>query len=182
VGRRKLCHIMRDLWLIGLVLLAGCNNGIYVRDGVTDGDTFYLAPVASVDNDPVLQSWVAYSLMKSVCQLELGGDNPARQNSYDCEFKARKALADAWVEQRVEDPGIHDTYLDELLAVREAGYLDAYTATYFRRNEWQVPAEVDIDAFAEWRRYQLRRHRPQTRIIGYWDYRDRSAQGSTETN
>ncbi|MDH3835039.1 MAG: hypothetical protein OES34_12915, partial [Nitrosopumilus sp.] len=73
------------LRLIALVLITGCNKEIYVRDGVTDGDTFYLAPVASVDTDPALQSWVAYSLAKSVCQLELGGDNPARQSSYDCE-------------------------------------------------------------------------------------------------
>jgi hypothetical protein len=173
---------MRNLWLISLVLLAGCNNGIYVRDGVTDGDTFYLAPVASVDSDPVLQSWVTYSLMKSVCQLELGGDNPARQNSYDCEFKARNALADAWAEQRAEDAGIDDAYLDQLLAVRDAGYLGAYTATYFRRDEWQVPAEVDVNAFAQWRRHHLRRHRPQTRIIGYWDYRDRIARSLTDTN
>ena len=166
---------MRHLWLFGLTLLAGCDNGIYLRDGVTDGDTFYLAPVASVDSDPALQSWVAYSLIKSVCQLELGGDNPARQGSYDCEFKARNALADAWAEQRVEDPGIHDTYLDELLAVRDAGYLGAYTAYYFRRYAWQVPAEIDINGFAAWRQRHLRGHRLQTRIIGYWDYRDRVA-------
>ena len=29
-----------------LVVLAGCNSQIYVRDHVTDGDTFYLAPQA----------------------------------------------------------------------------------------------------------------------------------------
>jgi len=170
------------LWLITLVLITGCNNEIYVRDGVTDGDTFYLAPVASVDTDPVLQSWVAYSLVKSVCQLELGGDNPARQSSYDCEFTARNILVDAWAEQRAENPGISDAYLDELLTVRDAGYLGKYTAYYFRRNNWQVPEEVDIDAFGEWRRQHLRRHRPQTRIIGYWGYQDRSAQRLSETD
>ncbi|MDH3805786.1 MAG: hypothetical protein OEU90_09975, partial [Gammaproteobacteria bacterium] len=121
------------LRLIALVLITGCNKEIYVRDGVTDGDTFYLAPVASVDTDPALQSWVAYSLAKSVCQLELGGDNPARQSSYDCEFKARNILVDAWAEQRSENPGISDDYLDELLAVQAAGYLGEYTAYFFRR-------------------------------------------------
>lgn len=166
------------LWLIGLLLMAGCNNEIYVRDGVTDGDTFYLAPVASVDTDPALNSWVTYSLVKSVCQLELGGDNPARQTSYDCEFKARKVLVDAWAEKRAENFGISDDYLDELLSVREAGYLGEYTAHYFRRTNWQVPVEIDVDAFGEWRRQHLRRHRPQTRIIGYWGYQDKSAQRS----
>ena len=170
---------MWNLWLIGLVLIAGCNNEIYLRDGVTDGDTFYLAPVAFADTDPALQSWVSYSLMKSVCQLELGGDNPARQSSYNCELKARTVLVDAWVEQRGDNVGNSDAYLDELVAVREAGYLGAYTAYFFRRNNWQVPEKVDVDAFAEWRRQHLHRHRPQTRIVGYWDYQHKSAQGSS---
>lgn len=163
-------------WLVALLFVAGCSNEIYVRDGVTDGDTFYLAPVASVDSDPVLQSWVAYSLAKSVCQLELGGDNPARQGSYDCELTARKILVDTWVEQRAEDPGISDDYLDELLAVRDAGYLGEYTAHFFRRDHWQVPVEIRLDSFAEWRRQHLRGHRPRTRIIGSWNYRDNTAQ------
>lgn len=166
---------MRNLWLAVPLLLAGCNNEIYLRDGLTDGDTFYLAPVASIDADPALQSWVAYSLTRSVCQLELGGDNPARQNSYDCEFRARKLLLDAWLEQRSANPGLADDYLDQLLAVREAGYLGAYTAYFFRRGDWQVPAAIDANAFDQWRRRHLRGHRPQTRIIGYWDYKDKVA-------
>ena len=133
---------MRYLWLIALVLTTGCNNEIYVRDGVTDGDTFYLAPVASVDNDPALQSWVAYSLMKSVCQLELGGDNPARQSSYDCELRARTGLVDTWAERRAESPEASDDYLDELLNVRAAGYLGEYTAFFFLRKNWRVPVDV----------------------------------------
>jgi hypothetical protein len=173
---------MWNLWLIALLLIAGCNNEIYVRDGVTDGDTFYLAPVAYVDTDPALQSWVAYSLLKSVCQFQLGGENPARQSSYDCEFRARNVLVNAWAEQRADDPEIRDGYLDELLAVREAGYLGEYTAYFFRRNNWQVPEEVSLDAFDDWRRQHLRRHRPQTRTIGYWGYRDKTAQRFPETN
>ena len=168
--------MMRHPWLFALLLIAGCNNEIYVRDGVTDGDTFYLAPVAWVDSDPALQSWVAYSLVRSVCQLELGGANPARQGSYDCELTARSALVDAWAEQRAEKPNIGDDYLEELLAVREAGYLDEYTAYFFGRKDWQVPVDLDVDAFAQWRRQHLRRHRSQTRLVGYWDYHDKSAQ------
>lgn len=163
----------RYLLSVALLLLAGCNSEIYLRDGVTDGDTFYLAPVAAVDTDPVLQSWVAYSLAKSVCQLELGGDNPARANSYDCERSARSVLADTWAEKCAEYPGLSDDYLDALLAVSDAGYLGAYTAYFFGRNDWQVPAEVDVDAFDQWRRRHLRRHRPQTRLVGYWGYDQR---------
>jgi len=162
---------MRFLLILGLLGLASCNNSIYTRDGVTDGDTFYLAPRAHMDDDPVLQSWVTYSLVRSTCQLELGGDNPARNSDYGCEFTARRHLLDTWETQRAEHAGSGDRYLDALLRVREAGYLDEYTAYYFGRRHWSVPAEVRVDDFRRWQRANLRRHRPQTRIIGSWNYR-----------
>jgi len=151
-----------------LLVIAGCNNEIYLRDGVTDGDTFYLALNAHTNNDPVLQSWVAYSLMRSSCQLAIGGANPARASSYNCEFTARRHLLESWETQRAEAPGIEDAYLDTLLTVREAGYLDEYTTTFFRRGDWQIPADNDIDAFDHWRQIHLRGHAPTTRIIGWW--------------
>jgi len=58
--------------LIGLLIMlavASCSAEVYLRDGVTDGDTFYLAERALTDTDPALQSWVSYSLGRSVCQI-----------------------------------------------------------------------------------------------------------------
>ena len=63
--------MLRYLAISLCALLGACNSDIYVRDGVTDGDTFYLAQEAMHDPDPALQSWVSYSLMKCACQLEL---------------------------------------------------------------------------------------------------------------
>ena len=163
--------IMRPLLVIGLALLAGCNTSIYTKDGVTDGDTFYLAPRAYSDDDPVLQSWVAYSLIKSTCQLELGGDNPARNSDYGCELTARQHLLDTWLEQRSAHPAAADGYLDTLLRVRDAGYLDEYTVYHFGRRHWQVPAEVRVTGFRRWQRQHLPGHRPQTRLVGSWNYR-----------
>ena len=85
---------MRKLVLLPILLLTACNSEIYTRDGVTDGDTFYLAPRAYEEDDPVLQSWVAYSLIKSTCQLSVGGEIPARVSDYGCEFTARQHLLD----------------------------------------------------------------------------------------
>jgi hypothetical protein len=160
----------RTLLMLTLLVSAACNNEIYVRDGVTDGDTFFLADQAISDDDPVLQSWVTYSLAKSACQLEIGGPNPARENSYGCELSARQLLLDSWDEHRRNDPSIRDDYLDQLSAVREAGHLDEYVVRYFGKRKWQVPAEVDVDGFKHWRRTHMRRHRAQTRIIGSWNY------------
>mgnify|MGYP000110827425 FL=1 len=163
---------MRTLLFGLLLVLTACNTTIYTKDGVTDGDTFYLAPRAWADDDPVLQSWVTYSLVRSACQLELGGDNPARNHDYGCEYTARRHLVDTWEQQRIDHPGAEDAYLDSLLLVRNAGYLDEYTVRYFGRHDWTVPAEVHVDSFQQWQARHLDDHRPETRIIGSWNYRD----------
>jgi hypothetical protein len=153
------------------VAVAGCGNGsIYVRDGVTDGDTFYLADQAFMDRDPVLQSWVAYSLSRSACQLEIGGPNPARVSDYGCEFSARQLMLDTWEENLARDPSIRHGYLDDLVRVREAGFLDEYVVNYYGDSEWQVPIEVDVPTFVAWQRDNLRGHKPETRIIGSWNF------------
>lgn len=165
--------MLRYLTITACVLLGACQSEIYVRDGVTDGDTFYLSHEAMYDPDPALQSWVAYSLMKSTCQLELGGENPARANSYGCELTARRHLLDAWSEQVAKDPNVRDDYLDTLTSVRDSGHLDEYVVYYFGSRHWRVPAEVDVQKFRHWQDQHLRHHKANTRIVGSWNYRQR---------
>lgn len=154
-----------------LLALAGCGNGgIYVRDGVTDGDTFYLADQAFMDEDPILQSWVAYSLARSACQLEIGGPNPARVSDYGCEFSARQLMLDTWEENLKEDPAIRHDYLDDLVRVREAGFLDEYVVRFHGEQSWQVPVEVNVTEFVAWQRTHLPGHKPETRLIGSWNF------------
>jgi len=95
--------------------LTGCSGEIYVRDGVTDGDTFYLAERALSDDDPVLQSWVSYSLARSTCQLRIGGENPARANSFDCELTARRLMLETWQEKRLLD----STRVEEIIGIEQ---------------------------------------------------------------
>ena len=161
---------MRFLVLIMFFPLVASGSGIYTRDGVTDGDIFYLAPGAFGNDDPAYQSWVTYSLMKSTCQLQIGGENPARASSFDCEFRARSHLVNTWQEQYQQNQGIADDYLDVLTAVQEAGFLGEYTARFFGKKHWQLPEGLRVAEFKVWRKENLRRHRPQTRIIGSWNY------------
>lgn len=162
---------MRSVFGLGLLaIMAGCDGSIYLRDGVTDGDTFYLADRALADPDPVLQSWVSYSLTRSACQLRIGGDNPARATSFECELTARRHLLETWAARRDAAPELADDYLDVLAGVQAAGYLREYVARYFVRQSWQVPADLDIAGFDRWRRHNLGRHTPVTRLTGSWNY------------
>ena len=161
---------LRVALLAVAALLAACNGQIYVRDGVTDGDTFYLAERALTDDDPVLQSWVSYSLTRSTCQLRIGGENPARASSFDCELAARQHLLESWAEKKRRHGGTSDPYLDQLAAIGEAGFLREYVAAYFGRPNWQLPSDLDMTGFDAWRRGALPRHEPETRITGSWNY------------
>lgn len=161
----------QPLLILSIVLaVAACSGEVYLRDGVTDGDTFYLAERALSDTDPVLQSWVGYSLARSACQLLIGGDNPARESSFDCELTARRLLLETWLEQQAENPLLQDEYLDQLSQVQTAGFLDDYVARYFRKRHWDLPGDLDVSAFNRWQRRNLSGHKPQTRIIGSWNY------------
>ncbi|MEL7186462.1 MAG: hypothetical protein AAFN50_08530 [Pseudomonadota bacterium] len=159
---------MRILLLMALLPLGVSAGEIFTRDGVTDGDTFFLAPHAMLDSDPALQSWVTYSLMRSTCKLEMGGDNPARNSSFDCEFKARRHLVSSWEEKRGSE--FTDAYLDALSDVEYAGFLAEYTVFFHGKKHWVVPEGLRLDEFREWRRDNLRGHKPRTRLVGSWNY------------
>lgn len=156
--------------ILPMLLLTACSSEIYLRDGVTDGDTFYLAPQALVDDDPVVQSWTSYSLTLSACKLALGGDNPARTSSFDCERLARRHLVETWQEQRLQHDGTANAYLDALAALHHAGWLDEYVAHYHHRDGWQLPQTIDTGAFRAWRRQHHPSFHPETRLIGSWNY------------
>jgi len=157
----------RTLAILFCFAAAACSREIYLQDGLTDGDTFYLADRALVDDDPVLQSWVTYSLSLSTCKLALGGDNPARDSSFDCELTARRHLLESWQEKR--PPG-GDEYLDDLLGVRDAGYLPEYVASHYRRPGWTLPGDLDMAGFRAYRAAHLGGHRPEKRLVGSWNY------------
>jgi len=155
-----------------LACVAACGGDIYLRDGVTDGDTFHLANHALTDPDPVLQSWVSYSLTRSTCQLQIGGDNPARNSSFDCELTARRHLLQTWSEKRAANPAVIDEYLDALEMIHRGSYLDEYVVQYFRQRDWVLPADLDMASYRRWAGRNLRSHRPQMRIIGSWSFAD----------
>jgi hypothetical protein len=155
------------------LMLAACNSDMYVRDGVTDGDTFYLSQEAMFDPDPALQAWTTYSLVKSACQLEIGSKNPARASSYDCEIRARRHLLDTWSEKEAGLPGFRDDYLETLAIVDDVGHLDEYVVYYFGTADWTTPDELDMQSFREWQKRYLRNHKAKTRIVGSWNYRER---------
>ena len=123
-----------------------------------------------MDDDPVLQSWVSYSLTRSACQLELGGDNPARKISFDCEATARRHLLTSWQEKKMRRPVPTNPYLDDLVAIHQAGFLDEHVFGYFRQRGWSTPDDLEMRAYRRWSTASMPHHEPETRLIGSWNY------------
>jgi hypothetical protein len=149
--RNRLFHL-----LCIVVIVSACNGQVYLRDGVTDGDTFYLAETAWTEPD--------------TCQLQLGSDNPARASSFNCELTARRLLLQTWLERKIEQSDATDEYLDDLAQVEAAGYLDEYVARFLEKRHWDLPDELETRAFKKWQRKHLPGHEAETRIIGSWNY------------
>lgn len=164
--------------LLTALTLVGCDGSVYVRDGVTDGDAFYVPPVSLVSSDARTQSWIAYSLARSTCQLKAGGTNPARATSFDCELLARRILAERWVE--LLKPGDKDAYLDDLVRAEHSGFLPEYTAYYFADRRWRLPSDLRKREFKRWRKTNLQHHRAKTRIVGSWNYRSKTGSNRVE--
>ncbi len=157
---------------LAALTLGACDGRIYVRDGVTDGDTFYLPEYVIYDDDPALQSWVAYSLDLSTCQLTLGGDNPARNSSFDCEHGAHEILVQSWQGQLQNNAGASDGHLDTLLEIANYGYLREYVAVELARPGWELPDDLDRDGYRTLLGELRADVKPQRRIVGSWNYAD----------
>ena len=164
-------HLIVLLAVAAFLCLSACSGDIYLRDGLTDGDTFYVAPHAMSDPDPATQSWISYSLTVSTCQLQSDSENPARAGSFECELMAREHLAESWQEFRLRSqPVSTDPYLDQLLAVQRASFLPEYVDHYFGKRSWEPPGDLDRPGFRKWRRKELKRHKADTRLTGHWGY------------
>lgn len=164
------------LFAVVVLALSGCRAGVYVQDGVTDGNRFSLPDTLYDNPDPVAQSWAAYSLARSVCQLEMGGENPARNHSFDCELTAREVLIDRWSDfgdvNRSELRSPAAAYLERMADAGDAGFLDEYVWVYLKRRGWLAPDSLQLTEFKRWQESAggWDRHRPDTRIIGSWGY------------
>lgn len=172
--------------LIGLVgLVTGCGVQVYDWGDGGSGTQFHVPAEAALNKSPIVQSWIAYSLAKSTCQLQIGGDLPAQNSSFKCELRPREVLVRRWATRNEikTDPSATDSeaapppssleieqdeYLDLLVRVEEAGFLEEYVWYFFQKRDWPQPEWLELHDFESWRGEHLPWHRPQTRLIGYW--------------
>jgi hypothetical protein len=145
----------------------GCGGlQVYNFGGEGRGQAFHVPAAAAMNESAIVQSWIAYSLTRSTCKLEIGGEQPSANHSYECELRPRRVLAKRWAE-RMDSPDT-DAALDLMVRVDQAGLLEEYVWHYFQRDGWVRPEGLEMERFDRFRRAELGWHRPTTRLIGYW--------------
>jgi len=110
--------------------------------------------------------WLAYAgsrslwIDKKFFQLNPGATS--YQYTLAEEVEARQTCAAVWRHLRGKD-GLSDRYLDELVAVMNAGFIREYTWAFFRVAGWSLPEGIKIKEFDNSRQQHLKNHKPETR-------------------
>jgi hypothetical protein len=82
-----------------------------------------------------------------------------RQASFEEELRARRVALGAFREMTQADAGPASSYFEDLDRVESAGYLREYVWRYLRRADWrEMPPDLRLAAFDEWRSQHLRDH------------------------
>ena len=90
-------------------------------------------------------------------------------------MQARTTLLEAWREKKSDHAQLVDPYLDELLLVQQEGYLGEYVGYHLRQRSWTVPGTLRLRTYRRWLADTLPGHKPETRLIGTWNYKERVA-------
>jgi len=93
-------------------------------------------------------AWVLYGITRMTAMQERARSHRryVPPNDYPAELSARSILAKFWREQREKGSEETDTYLDTLVAIADAGFLDEYVISTFVSPGWTIKAN-DIAAF-----------------------------------
>jgi len=109
---------------------------------------------AAMTEPEALGGWITYAttlaaeMEKNDCEYSL-----------DAEALSRQALADFWKAHRTKP----EPYLDDLLAVVQAGYLEEYVWDFWSADQSApIPSELDMAGYSDYKARELENHTPVT--------------------
>lgn len=82
--------------------------------------------------------------------------------TFEEEFFCRDKMVKIWSELKQNKPGLKNAYMDDMLKVRKAGFLDEYVWAYYHQEGWAMPEGLKLEAFNAWRTKNLSKHQPKT--------------------
>jgi hypothetical protein len=115
-----------------------------------------------------LAAWMAYGNKRAQLIKERTGHFHNRSgDDYTLEIASRQAMVEVWAKSRTfnETP---NPYLDLMLELSTAGYLEEYVVVFFAKPGWTIPGAalslLNIPEFTQWSAQKLAGHQPQTLV------------------
>lgn len=117
----------------------------------------------SLKNPDELVAWVAYGSFLAV-HVNESADVPRNPGAYEASFEeevlAREHQVKSWREI-LRTKEMRYLYMDDLMRVKDAGFMREYVWRYYRKPMWGEPTvELKLDDFTRWARDQLSGHVP----------------------
>lgn len=116
-------------------------------------------------NPSIAAAWYAYALSHANWISEHYKDkDPAKDYklAFEEELLCRGNLVQVWYELKEKTPDLKDIYLDEMVTVRDAGFLEEYIWTYHSDEGWPLPENLQLEEFDAWMAENLPEHHPET--------------------
>ena len=114
-------------------------------------------------------AWLLYATARITAYVELEERQPGANlaaDDYEIELFARKALTDFWFESRQGSNASPDPYLDTLVEIDRAGFLEEYVIGTFAKPGWTISAgdlaKIDGVEFSAWAQTELKGFATQT--------------------
>ncbi len=117
--------------------------------------------------ESALGAWMGYGIARANWLSENVLVRPGASESYhrcfEEELAGRESLAKIWIELKHSDAKLKDEYLDQIIAIRHAGFLGEYVWSYLGSADWkQAPDTLRLDAFEKWKISNLKGHKAVT--------------------
>jgi tetratricopeptide (TPR) repeat protein len=155
----------RAAWwpLFALILHACATRGGGAPAPQGAHDEVWLDPQATALGAGALSAWMIYGTFREVLFEQRGGRSHNRSASdYELELGARQKLVEAWAKDRGQAQKPNE-YLDLLLEVQAAGFLDEYVVAQLAVPGWTIPGgavgSLDLSGFETWAAIHLPAHR-----------------------
>jgi len=169
----KLRVMLGRAWWFVPMLAAACasratGGGAGTPAPAADHAVVNVGPEAVAQGGQALAAWILYGATRAkLFEARLGRFHNQSGDDYALELGARAAMAGFWSEQRARADR-PNAYLDLLVDLQQAGFLDEYVLAFFARPGWTVPGQAlatfDLGGFTSWRGKRLDGHQPVTLV------------------
>lgn len=161
-------NLYRTILIVTLLLSAQPAPGKDKSTIVLDQSLLSTAESDDDSSSDRVAAWLVYGMARMIAMEERTRNHRryVPPNDYPAELHARSVLAEYWQEQLEKGSEAKDAYLDTLVAIDAAGFLEEYVISAFVSPGWTIKASViptlDFAGFTAWSEQHLQNFESET--------------------